>query len=412
MSQDKSIHYPKFPLGLRTLNGIGEISGKLGLRLAQLSAPAIMETACQQTRLSDWGSNTLESGLEVLLYAFKKEANLSLIGRLGVKKDLLRFLVNRLQIQDTLKRYPEILRRPITRPLFIVGYPRTGTTLLHNLFAQDLAVRVPLLWELLYPFPPPEQETRQSDPRIQLVAKRVRQLYDIMPEFRVIHPLNPTGPDECIFLFQHGLYFHIGGHIPTYVSWLKNYNMDIEYQYYRQQLHLLQSRVAADHWVLKSPFHLRHLDSLLGVFPDACIIQTHRDPQKLLPSWCSLVATMRRLYSEHVNLSQIGSSWLDIWGEMLDHALAIRAKAKPEQFCDVHYTDLVHNPLATVERIYQHFNYPFTSQIAENMHHWLQQNPQHKYGVHQYSSEHFGLARQSIAERFAVYMERFAIIQE
>jgi hypothetical protein len=409
LSQYPQVSNTKFPLAIRLVNRIGEITSSLGLPLSKLSATKIMEIACVQTGLSDWGSATLTNGLTLLLDAFEKEANLNLIGRLGIKKDILRFLVNRLHIQELLKHQPEILHLPITRPLFIVGYPRTGTTLLHNLLAQDPAFRVPLLWELLYPFPPTSDD---SDKRIQMVTKQVTQVYQIMPQFAAIHPLNPQGAEECIFLFQHGLFFHVRGHIPSYLAWLRTHDMQSEYQYYRQQLHVLQWREAKEHWVLKSPFHLNHLATLLAVFPDACIVQTHRDPQKLLPSWCSLVAAVRRLHSNNVALSQMGSSWLDIWQDMLDEALAVRVEANPEQFYDLHYTALMADPIASIERIYQQFHYPFSSQTADNMRRWLAENPQNKHGVHKYNAAQFGLTSQLIAQKFNHYMQMFNIKPE
>lgn len=403
------------PLPLRLVNRAVSALSQTGLPVAELSEATLMRVAQAKTGLSDWGGDDFRASLRVLLDSYERDADLTPLGRVSVQQDLIRLLWNRLRIQDDLKRHPEILQESIRRPLIIAGYPRTGTTLLHNLLAQDPQARVPLAWEFAWPSPPPTRENRDRDWR-----SRVARLYEagiraLAPQLSSIHPLSPTGPEECSLFFQHqfaSIIFYLGANLPTYLEWLLERDMTADYRSYRRVLQLLQWRCPGEHWALKSPQHLIALDALLTVFPDACIVQTHRDPQKVVPSLSSLTATLRSLSSNRVDMEDIGRDCLSLVVTSAQRAMRVRQSADPARFYDVHYRELIADPVGVVRRIYERFDYEFSSTMEDGMKRWLGENPHHKHGVHRYSPEQFGLDRDLIAERFAVYTMKFNVTPE
>ncbi|MEW6381021.1 MAG: sulfotransferase [bacterium] len=415
MPADSTINQLKFPPLHRLINRAGKTLDRLGISLINLSAESLLKAACRQTGLSDWGDEDFLTPLTILLDSYNQEADLSFLGRISVRQNCIRLLSNRLRIQDDCNRYPQILETPICRPLFIVGLPRTGTTLLHNLLAQDPTVRVPRTWELMQPSPPPTPEGRKTDRRIAAASKKINRIFACAPQIFSIHPFDPTGPEECILLFQHGFtsyLFVLYTNVPHYTEWLLQHDMVPAYQYYRRQLQLLQWRCPGSHWVLKSPAHLFSLNALLTVFPDACLVQTHRDPHKVVPSLCSLSAMAISLSSNRLDLKCLGERGLSLCGTAIDRAMQVRESASPGQFYDVHYRDLVTDPIGVVRQIYTHFSYDFDPCMEKGMRQWLAANPQFKHGSHRYSLDQFSLDRQAIASRFAAYREKFNVGQE
>jgi hypothetical protein len=409
-----------WPWWLRLLNWAGTTLRRGGLPLADLTEESLLSAAQRRTRLSDWGNESFRIPLRILLESLEKEANLNFVGRSLLRQYCIHLLVNRLRLQEDFKRHPEILQVPIQRPLFILGLPRTGTTLLHNLLSQDPSSRWLHLWELNSPSPPPEPETHETDPRIEAAKKVVNRLKFLAPKhsaaFSAVHYLNPEGPEECNQLFEHefaSILFELRANVATYSAWLETQDMVTPYRFYRQQLQLLGWHWSGDHWVLKAPAHLLlNLDALLAVFPDACIVQTHRDPLKILPSACSLYAMSRGIYTDRVDLRAISEHVLNRLANGLERGMQVRESALAEQFYDVNYSTLVQDPIGTVRQLYEYFGYKFSPRMEENLNRWISENPQHKHGIHRYSLEQFGLEPEVVNRRFVNYRQRFNISAE
>lgn len=405
----------RLPLIVQLVNQFGEILNRLHLHPVDLSREHLMAAARKQTGLSDWGEDDFLTPLTVLLDAYEKEANLSLLGRVIMQKTMERLLANRLLIQRDFTNHPEILQKPVDKPLFIIGLPRTGTTLLFNLLAQHPGARTPLFWELFLPSPPPEEATRQTDPRIAVADESNRYMNRIFPLMRSMHETTPTSPEECLFIFQYAfstIFFALTYNVPTYSHWLMQQDMVPAYRYYRSVLQLLQWRTPGAHWTLKSPHHLFFMDALLSVFPDACIIFTHRDVAKTIGSTCSLIAMLRRVTSRNADPIAIGSSVLETLATGVDRAMEVRKHADAGQFYDLDYRDLMTDPKGQVKKIYDYFGYPLAEGMSAGMDHWLHENRQHKHGVHHYSLEQFELSAQQIRARFAEYMKQYNIEAE
>lgn len=403
-------HQSDRPLQIRLLNWAGNQFKLDHLPGLELNEEPLLATAQRLTGLSDWGDESFRIPLRILLESLNTEANLTLVGRYFFRQYCLRLLVNRLKLQEDFKRYPEILQVPIHRPLFVVGLFRCGTTLLHNLLASDTSSRWLHVAEVLNPTPAPEQQTWDTDPRIQEAEKLLQFQNSLAPNHSTALQIDATRPAECSRLFEHdfiGHQFPFRANVKTYSKWLQGQNLINSYQSYRQQLQYLGWRWPGGHWLFKAPAHIFALDALLAVFPDACIVQLHRNLLEVLPSCCSLSAMGRTRFSDQVELKEVGSYWLNELATGMDRAMAVRDGAEAARFYDVNYVDLVKEPLKTVRQIYEYFGYPFSDRMEENLKQWIQENPQHKRGVHRYNLEQFGLRPEEVKERFANYRQRF-----
>lgn len=407
---EKGTTIDKFRLAFpaRLLNGAGAGLELVGIRAGRIDAEALLVEACRKTGLNDLGNGQFLEDFNALAGAFEQNTALHLLGRLAIKQELLRTLINRLRHVELLKQHPEILDVPIERPLFILGLPRTGTTLLHKLFAQDAQMRVPPFWQLVSPFPL-NVDDEEIQRRIQLAETTTRLSDYIAPLFRVIHRIDAREPEECIFLLPHHLVYHGRGDIPAYVEWFLGRSALADYQYYKQQLQILQWQQPTRHWVMKTPFHLFQLDALLEVFPDAGIVQTQRDPAKVIPSWCSFEAAIGKMHRKKVDRSHIGQDWLLLWKTAMERALAVRDTHDQTRFYDAHYAEVVADPVAMMRQIYEHFGYVMSADAEAAMRRWLKEQPPEKHGVHRYSAAQYGLSEDRIREEYRPYIQRFDI---
>lgn len=401
----------RMPLGVRLLN-------RLPLRHAVSLAPeALLAAARRRTGLSDFGPPLFREGLERLVESFEREAGLTLLGRVIARRDALRLLENRLRILDVLRRNPEIERGPIERPIFVVGLPRTGTTILHALLAQDPATRVPLTWEVMHPWPPPERASFETDPRIAEVEKHFAGIDRILPDFKHMHPMGARLPQECVALTAHDfatMIFHTTHRVPSYQAWLAALDLRPVYAFHRRQLQVLQWRCPAERWVLKSPGHLWALDALLAVYPDARLVFTHRDPLKVVASLANLIATLRGLASDRIDPHEIGADWTERLAAGLAAATRVRDAHRlgDERVIDVHFHELVGDEIGAIRRIYERFGLALSAEAEARMRRFLVENPKDKHGAHRYDLAAAGLDRARERRRYADYQERFGIPSE
>ncbi len=372
----------------------------------------LMESAKAKTHLSNFGEEDFRTPMNMLIELFNGDPNISIRGRYMAMGVCFVSLINRLALKASFDHYPQFLEKPIKRPLFIVSCPRTGTTMLHKLLGQDPNARVPLLWELMFPCPPPHPDHLEEDVRIPRAVKLIEKTYEAMPELPSIHPQDPLGPDECFYLFQNSFttfLYSVIRPLDGYKDWILSSDMSPAYEYYKKQLQMLQGFISGDHRVLKCPQHLYFLDSLLEVFPDACIVQLHRPPMKFIGSVCSMATTLRRAYHSKPDKAAIGQEALEDWRVATDRAMAVREKADPKQFLDIHFSQLVGDPIATVRKIYDYFDYEYSERMERNMRRWLAENQRHKHGKHRYRLEDYGLNEEMVNAAFQKYTDHYGI---
>ena len=367
-----------------------------------LNAEGLLEKAAAQTGLTDFGDDSYREPYNILLQSLQDEACLNTQGVILMQRTILRLLANRLLTEEAFTSYPEMADTPIERPLYILGFPRTGTTLLHNLLSCDPASRWLRLWEGLYPAPAPE--SLDDDPRVAKSKEFVTGFEKIAPLLASAHKLNATGPEECLWLIEHtfaDFIFELRANIPSYSHWLSEHEAEpVWYLYYRRQLQMLSWKCRGSHWVCKAPRHLSGLSGLLSVFPDARIVQTHRSAESVLPSICSLCEITRSAASNLVDKVAIGTHWHQRLLEVGRRSAEVRSASDAEQFIDVQYNDLVTDPIGTVHRIYEHHGYSYSDSFENRMKLWLADNRQYKHGPHRYSLEEFGLDAEVVRRDF------------
>lgn len=402
-------------LAVRLLNRVGRVADRLPWQLVSLNEEALLAAACQRTGLHDWGEDdSFRTPLSILLQSYREEAKLTLFGRYLFQQKIIRHLVNRLLIQEEIKRHPDILEVEIRQPMFIVSLPRTGSTLLHRLLAQDPECRPLLFWEALAPAPAPDPATHETDPRIAATEQLLLRQKKILPDFAKVHHFGARQPEECFPLLENSLVFpsfYIQANVPGYFHWLTEQHQDMTptYRYYRQQLQILQYHFPAHRWLLKTPAHMYGLSALLTVFPEAAIVQTHRDLRQVIPSACSVVANFRGAVSQEIDLQRIGQESVRNNEIMLRRAAEARSSHLEAQFFDLPYQTLVAGPFEAVRRLYAHFGLEFTPSLEQRMRHWLMTNPKDKWGKHRYALEQFGLTSAILQERFADYHTQFGL---
>ena len=230
-----------------------------------------------------------------------------------------------------------------------------------------------------------------------------------------MHLLTADGPEECRLLLQHTFRddsFECNSTIPSYSAWYASCDMRPAYRRHRDLLRLVGSVEPQRRWVLKYPAHLRWLRALLEVYPDACIVQTHRDPARVLPSLCSLIAGWRGIYEDNPDRRAIAAWVVELWAKTMDDALAVRRELGEERFFDVSFRETVGDPAGAVGRVYSHFGIDYPPATGQALRDWHLGHPQHQHGEHRYSAADFGLRSGAMRERFAAYIDRFAIEPE
>src|SRR5262249_483751 len=312
---------------------------------------------------------------------------------------------------------PEIVAEPVRAPIIIVGLPRTGTTVLHALLAQDPENRVPMTWEVMHPWPAPERATYDTDPRIAQVERHCAGVGRIIPGFKSMHPMGALLPQECVALTAHEfatMIYHTANRVPSYQRWLDGADLRWVYRAHRRWLQFLQWRCPGERWVLKSPGHLWALDALLGEYPDVRIVQTHRDPLKVVASLASLVTVLRSMASDEIDAREIGADWTARLADGLARGMAARVNGllPPSQVLDVQFHDLMRDEIATVRQIYSHFGLTLSASAEERMRAFLAANPREKHGAHRYALSAAGLDEATERRRYAAYEARFAIPPE
>jgi len=403
--------------GIRTANALGSLVSRAGLRLVSLDERDLLDAACRATGLDDFGDDDFREPLGLLLFCLEREADLTLVGRIAARRDLVGLLINRLRLQEDRKRQPEIAAERIVAPIFIVGLPRTGSTLLHHLLAQDPDTRAALAWEVMYPSPPPTRSAYETDPRIERARKQLRWLDWMAPDFKAIHPVGPQLPLECIAIMSasfRSTRFQTTYNVPSYEAWLNAQDMRPAYAFHRRFLQHLQWRAPGDRWVVKAPSHVFSFDALLDVYPDARLVQTHRDPVTVMASVASLSSTLHRAFSRQRAATRFGQEVTVRWTDGLERSLELRRSGRvaPERVFDVHYRELTRDPLAVVRRLYAQFALPWTTEAERRMREFLAANQRNKHGRHHYDLENFGLDAHELAHRFKAYSDYFGVPSE
>lgn len=379
----------------------------------QLVADALIEQAMKKTGLDRFDSNSYREGLDVLLADYNSSEHPEpLIQRMG--GNLVQMLADRLSTTDYLAKRPELLDRPIERPLFVFGMPRTGTTLLSNLLACDPARRSALTWEIEEPVPPPTTATLKTDPRAIAKLAQEKAMLAAHPDMGKYYRNSAVYPNECMFFMMHdfkGLAYESRGKLPAYRDWLLSTDMTSTYQYHKRFLQLLQAD-APGNWNLKMPSHALWLDTLLSIYPDARLVWAHRDPFTATSSFCSILSMAHRGYTGKIDYEWLGEDCSYQAVLHLDRIMDTRETLGRDRIVDLHYADVTRDPMGTIRKLYADLGDTLTPEAEAAMQTWLDENPQGKFGKHEYALDQYGLSVENLTPRFERYLSQYDVARE
>ena len=385
----------------------------------RFDADAMVESAMAATGCSDLGEDSWQEGLVRLLDGLDGTARLNDLGRTIVEAEMVNYLTTRLRILDWRREHPEVADGAVTRPIVIVGQPRTGTTILYDLLAQDPSNRAPLTWEVDQPVPPPETATYATDPRIAESEAMAAMPDLIIPGFTDFHPLGATLAQECVRMTGsdfRSMMFPLQYDIPAYDRWLLHEaDMAPTYRWHRIFLQHLQSRHAGDRWLLKSPCHLWSLGALLDEYPDALVIQTHRDPVTVISSVSALAALLRSMASDDASVAHAADEYAEDILVGLDRSVTARVDGTlpADPVVDVQFGEFLADPFTTIGTVYDALGLEFTADAESRMRAFLDTHPGDGGGAgSRYTFADTGLDADELRERSRTYQEYFDVPSE
>ena len=402
---------PYRPLPVRVFNRIGRAGPRFGLS-GRLEVDSLIGHAQRKTGLTDFGEDGHLRALEVLVESINDEARLTAVGRQIQKSRLAAALVNRLRIEELLRRHPEIHDIDLGTIVLITGLPRTGTTLLQRLVNSHPGVRGISGAEALNPVSVVDPSERGQRARTRRAGIAKRAISYLAPEFMAIHPIDHEQPEEDVLLLDLTFMTQSAEAmmaVPSYSRWLEGQDHGWTYEYFHRILKVLCWQRPGRTWVLKTPQHMEHLDAFIGEFPDATIVQTHRDPRIALASFCSMVAHARGMLSDDVDPDEIGQHWYRKTQRMVQRTMRARVDTEARRFIDVSYYDLTRDPIAELRGICEQAGIAFDDEAERGAARCMEANPQNRFGRHAYRLADFGLTEQVVDEAFSSYREKHAI---
>jgi hypothetical protein len=378
-----------------------------------ISVESLEAAARERSGFSDFGPNSYRPHLAALLDSLQADGGFTESGWRQTQRELVRFLCNRLEIQNWLNRYPEILEENIQRPVFATGLPRSGTTYLLHLFDCDPKLQLLRTWETQSPCPPPGFDVNSIAARVEATRQQMLKVWqESVPGFDAIHLIDVEGPDECTGLLsndfnQVGFFNYLN--VPGYWSYMKEQGDFLaSYQYHKQQLQLLQWRRGERRWMLKYPNHLLAMNEIVALHPQVKFVMTHRDPIVCLASLCDLTVQFRGGRSEGVDSQLVGQQMLGFVKIHVD-ALMKYAEGNAERILHIDYYQLIAEPAEQIKRAYDFIDQPMGVAVESAVVEWIAANPQGKRGEHAYTLAQFGLSRELVEEQFSDYRRAFSI---
>jgi hypothetical protein len=373
----------------------------------------LMRRAQAATSLEEFGEDSFREGLEILIAAVDREARLTERGRAGFEMQMVDMLANRLQVEHWYRLHPEIDEQQIIAPVIGLGLPRTGSSALSCMLAEDPAVRCIRNWEAGAPCPPPETATEHTDPRIETASRNIAQREGMFPRKLTMLPSSPTAPTECQtymgYDFKSQL-FQAMWQVPSYTEWL-NHKADLlpTYRYVKRVLKLLQWHCPPTRWRLKNPSHMVFIRALDQVFPDARYYMTHRDVTKVIPSVADLYFEFMRASSDDVDKAYLGASNTEWCLLGMKRLIEFRDAGNEHRFFDIQFTTFQKEPLTAIAGLYGFLGEELSVETRARMLAWRENTPRDKHGDHTYDAADFKIDVKQLREKFRFYTQRFNI---
>jgi hypothetical protein len=388
--------------------------------MATTSVDEVVERASALTDVTDTAPQHFLENLTAVVESMNEEAALTDPGLQGILGQLVPALRNRIEVDAYVAEHPEVDQSRLPAPSFLTGLPRSGTTYFQYLFDQDPRLRMMRTWEGDRPSPPPALEPESAARRHAQSVENARIMREMTGgKIDAFHLTDVDGPQECLAILDQtfvnpGLLWTMS--VFGYLEYLLHEaDLHEAYEYHARVLRLLQQGAPERRWALKWPCHLLALDAIAAVHPDAKFVVTHRDPVQALASNCSLTNMLRAGTSPHADPLHIGRDMLELVRQHVDRLVAFDIEQEQlgsVRLVHVDYYQLVDDPAAAMPAVFDAIDLEWTPEVDERVRTWRAENPKGKRGAHQYDLRDYGLERETVAEAFAAYTERFDIPSE
>ncbi|MCB9797165.1 MAG: sulfotransferase [Alphaproteobacteria bacterium] len=399
------LRMPPRPLQVRLADALDRASRRLGRDKAPITPEAAEQSAIALTGLRDFGPDDYREGLERFCATVVEDAQPDLIGRHLIRSALRRILANRLLLIERQRSAPEVFETPLRDPIVIVGLPRSGSTFLHRLLAEDPEAYAPPMWKLMRPFAIPGRDDRRQE----VTRAGILQLRALAVDLDQKHFMDADAPEECFYLRDVGFKGPGLGHLcfaERYNDWVLSQDAGPSYDYYARTLRALQAEVPGRRLVLKAPSHTLHLRELEESVPGVRLIQTHREPRSVVPSHASLALSLASVSSRAVDPRRVTEMVLRINHALVDQLPERRAELRAP-VVDLRYPELIADPIAAIRRLYAALEMELSPEAEQRMRQRVADRPKHKYGTHRYDLDELGLSEARIDALFAEYKRAF-----
>lgn len=382
---------------------------------ALLDPERLRDAAAAATGLDEFGPADFREGLAVYCDSLTEQAQLNDLGAVALPSLITDNLSRRLRVIDWAAKHPEVRNESIEAPIIVVGLFRAGTTLLSYLLDQDPANRSLLGWESSDSIPPPAPGEHRAGPRLEAAQAQAGMAARLNPKLDAMHHEEPGGPTECVAVMSQdfkSLLWETIANVPDYGEWLAATDHRSAYSHHKLVLQILQSAGVRGRWVLKSPHHALALEAVRDVYPDATFVLLHRDPAVVAASCCSLLGTLSGSFSDADHRAYLARHWTDVLEQSLTRVDDFRAAHPEHPFIDVHYADLVRDPVGAARTIYDGAGRTLEPETAAAMAAYVTSHPQGEFGRHRYQLGELGLNEGELAERFAGYVSKYGVAGE
>ena len=370
----------------------------------------VLDAACRETGLSEFASPSWREGLEILSADHAKAGLLNDVGKGWVRQISVSALATRLRIDDYIRKHPQVLDTPIKRPVFILGMPRTGTTMTSYLMAADPRARSHLKWEAYNVAPPAAPGALLTDPRCLAEKAKDEAIMARMPGMAAMHYEAADGPTEDVHLMAQdfkSMMLAVTTTAPTYEDWILFCDKTSAYAHRKRALQILQS-TNPGRWVLKMPSDAVFIRDLFRAFPDAKVIWTHRDPFVAAASSFNMRGASRTTFGTDPDVEHMRAQWPLQLALHAQRPLEV-SHERPDDFYHLYYDEMMADPISQMRKIYAWLGDDYTPDAEAGMRRWLAENPQNRFGSHTYSLQKWGLSRRDLEPYFADYLKEHPV---
>lgn len=380
----------------------------------RLDEQELLRSAQAAVGLTDFGpDDSFREGLSRTIDAVEAE-NPSAYMRADIRNRMLHQLTSRLRFAEDERQHPEIADIKIEKPIFLLGLPRSGTTVTFDMMALDERFRWPRDFEWLIPWPATEAATIATDPRIAILKPLFDRMAEAAPDLAAVQRIDVEAPGEC----NSGLVYHFSSTnlyaeygIEKHAAWLEQVGApEGLYRNHRRMAQQMSWKGPKGRWMFKSPQHLLGLDQLFDVYPDASLVWTHRDPISTFSSLSSMLCLIQRSVRIEPDPIRTGAMVSKLWGRAILNGLEYREKHPESEkvIVDLAHRDIVRDPVAQIRKVYAMLGLSFTEERAKAILDFQggHSNAQ-RLGKHKHHPEEFGIDPEQVRRDLEPYYKRF-----